>query len=420
MVEFATELERRVYAIGLVLNDGIHKAEAARRVGRSREWIYKWLGRFAEEGPAGLSDRSRAPLGRPAATSDVTVAAVLEVRDELERSPVASVGGLSILAAMERRGHVRLPSVATIERILSRASATRPAVKRRRSGKRLPLPHVTLPGIWQQADWIQDRYLAGGIRFNSLQVADVGSHGITSGQFLDRRLLTAVTFLVETAWPQLSIPQAISTDNAFVHTTHRLNPFTTWVKACLFFGVEVIIGPPGSHGWTNHIEYVNNLWQDRTIRARHFESLDQLRAGSDKACWWFNNQRPMLDPDSCGTRYSARYIDQHRDTLRWPPDIAVGDHLDRTGALQIPLTAGRVTFIRYLTEQRTITLAGATWQVPPAVPKGGLVTATIETAQQQLTISHRGQPAIVYPYRINQPIADPYHPPADRSLLHHV
>lgn len=420
MVEFATELERRVYAIGLVLNDGMQKAEAARRVGRSREWIYKWLGRFAEEGPAGLGDRSRAPVGRPHATSGVTVAVVLKVRDELEASPVASVGGLSVLAALERRGHVPLPSVATIERILSRASRTRPAAKQRRSGKRLPLPQVTFPGIWQQADWIQDRFLAGGVRFQSLQVADVGSQGITSGQFLDRTLLTAVTFLVETAWPQLSIPQAISTDNAFVHTTHRYNPFTIWVKACLWFGTEVIVGPPGSHGWTNHIEYVNNLWQDRTIRARHFGSLDQLRAGSDEACWWFNNQRPILDPDTCGTRYPAQYIANHRDTLRWPPDIAIADHLDRNGALKIPLTTGRVTFIRYLTEQRTITLAGVTWQVPPAVPKGGLVTATIETAEQQLTISHRGEPAIVYPYRINHRVADPHYPPAPRSLLHHV
>jgi hypothetical protein len=345
---------------------------------------------------------------------------VLAVRETLEEDPAANVGALSILATMEREGFTPLPSIASIERILTRAGVTRPKVTAGRSGAKLPLPQVTTPGVWQQADWVQDRYLEGGMRFNSLQIADVGSRGITSGQYLDRRLATAVTFLLENAWPELSIPQAISTDNAFTHTTHRHNPFTAWTRACLWFGVEVIVGPPGAHGWNNHIEAVNHLWQRRTIWAQHFASLDELRAGSDRACWWFNHRRPILDPALYGTRYPAEYITAHHDQLHWPPEVTVTDHLDRHGTLTIPLTAGRVTFIRHVTEQHTISLAGATWNVPAFVPKGGLVIATIETHHKNLTIRHRGEPAITYPYPINQPIADPNHPPVDHSLLHHV
>ena len=419
MEEFASELKRRERAVELV-ESGVAKAKVASRVGRSREWVHKWLRRFEAEGREGLLDRSRAPNRQDRALPAEVTTRVLAVRETLEKDPVANVGALSILATMEREGFTPLPSIATIERILSRAGVTRPKVTADRSGAKLPLPQVTTPGIWQQADWIQDRYLEGGIRFNSLQIADVGSHGITSGQYLDRTLVTAVGFLLENAWPTLSIPQAISTDNAFVHTTHRHNPFTAWTRACLFFGVEVIIGPPGAHGWNNHIEAVNWLWQRRTIRAQHFASLDELRAGSDQACWWFNHQRPILDPDSHGTRYPVEYITAHTDTLRWPPAVSVADYLDPDGALTIPLTTGRVTFIRHITEQNTISIAGATWEVPPVIPTGGLVTAIITTGEHQLVIRHQGEPVATYPYPIQHPVNDPHHPPADHSLLHHV
>ena len=419
MEEFESERDRRVRAIELV-DAGVAKAEVARRLGRSREWVHKWLARYRSEGQAGLTDRSRARMRQDRAFPVAVTERVLAVRHALEEDPVANIGALSILATLEREGFTPLPSIATIERILSRAGATRSTVTPAPVGAKLPLPRVTTPGVWQQADWVQDRYLTGGIRFNSLQIADVGSHGITAGQFLDRTLVTAVTFLLESAWPQLSIPQAISTDNAFTRTTHRHNPFTIWARVCLFYGVEVIIGPPGGHGWNNHIEAVNHLWQSRTIRAQHFRSLEELRAGSERACWWFNHHRPILDPDTHGTRYPAAYIKSHRHALHWPPPITVADHIDPDGALSIPLSAGRVTFIRHVTEHHTIRIAGGTWDIPTSIPVGGLITATITTDQHRLEIRHQGEPVATHPYPINHPIIDPYLPPADNSLLQHV
>ena len=420
MVEgFGSELERRRRAIELV-ESGVSKAETGRRVGRSRQWVVKWVGRWLGEGEDGLIEGARTPHSQPTKTPQRVTEKVLEIRAGLEADPAASVGGLSVLAAMERAGFVPLPSVATIERILARAGVTRQAPVKGRSGIRLPLPVVSAPGIWQQADWVQDRYLQGAIRYNSLQVGDVDSHGVEAGQYLDRKVSTAVSFLLERAWRTLSIPLAMGTDNAFVKTTHQNNPFTAWTRACLFFGVEVIVGPPGSHGWTNHIEAVNHLWQTRTIRVQHFRSLDELRAASNRACWWFNHHRPILDPVRCGTRYPAEYITAHSQELRWPPDMTITDHLNRNGALTIPLTHGRITFLRYVTEHHTINIANTTWPVSPVIPKGGLVTATITTTDHTLTIGHQGEPTTTHPYPITYPITDPYYPPSDHSLLRHV
>ena len=308
----------------------------------------------------------------------------------------------------------------TIDRILNAAGVTGQWTRHERSGNKLPLPVVTTPGIWQQADWIQDRWLEGGIRFNSLQIGDVCSHGIASGQYLDRKLLTAVRFLIEHAWPFLSIPLAMGTDNAFTSTTHPNNPFTIWARICLFFGVEVVISPPGDFGWTNHVEAVNNEWQRKTIWVQHFNSLHDLRGASARAVEWLNTRRAVLDPDLCGTRYPAEYIAANADTLRWLPPISIDDYLNRRGNLVIPLAAGRITFIRHVTEQQTINVAGVNWPVTETIPVGGLVTATITTADHRLQIRHRGEPAVIYDYPIPHTIVDPYHPTTEQSLLQHV
>ena len=413
-----SEVERRRRAMELI-DEGESKVEVARRVGRSRVWVHKWRRRFEADGDAGLVDGSRARLSQPA-TSQRVVDRVLSVRGDLEDDPVASVGGLSILASLEREGFTPLPSVATIERILHRAARTRPYQRQQRSGNRLPFPVVASPGVWQQADWIQDRWLEGGTRFNSLQFGDVASHGIVSAQYPQRSIANAVTALWERAWPFLSIPQALGTDNAFVATTHPNNPWTEWVLICLYFGVEVIVSPPHDLGWTNHIEAVNNLWQSRTINRHRFRDLDELRAGSDRACDWFNQARPVLDPTRCGTRYPAQWISAHASQLRWPPDLHLNDHRDPKGRLHIPLSTGRITYLRHVTDHHTINVTHHTWTVPPTIPTGALVTATIDTAEHTLTIRHGGTIHTTHPYPIPHPATNSYYPPARHGLLDHL
>ncbi len=415
--EFGSEVERRRFALGLV-GRGVGIGEAARRVGRSRQWLSKWKKRV-EQGD-GVEGRSRRPLRSPNQTSSRMTGVVLRYRDELEDDPVASVGGMSILASMERDAVSAIPSLRTIERVLQREGRSRPYEKPTRTSNRvLPLPDIgSQPGIWQQADWVQDRYLEGAIVFNSLQICDVGSQAIAAGQYSRRTVVNAVKFLIERAWPVISIPNAISIDNAFVKTTHPNNPWTAWTRACLFFGVEVVVSPPSELGWTNTVEAVNNLWQARTIRRHHCDSIDELRRYSNLACDWFNTKRPVLDPNICGTRYPAELIAAHRDQLRWPPDITIADYLTPKGQLHIPLTHGRITFLRRV-ENETILIAHTRWATPN-LSDGQLVVASVTTADATLTIRHRGEQITIHPYPINHPISDPHYPPQPTSVYHHA
>lgn len=410
---FESEVDRRREAIRLVIDDGVGKADAGRQVGRTRQWVSKWLRRFREHGDDGLVDRSRAPKTRPTKTPRDVAAKILEIRESLADDPVANVGALTILSELERARFTPIPSLRTIDRILHTAGVTRKTTKRQRTGNKLPLPVVTTPGIWQQADWVQDRWLEGGIKFNSLQIADVGSHGVASGQYLNRTLLNAVMLLVETAWPALSIPLAMGIDNAFSSTTHPNNPFTIWVLACLYFGVEVIVSPPGVVGWTSHVEAVNNEWQRKTIWVQHFDSLNALRAGSNRAIEWLNTRRAVLDLDLCGTRHPADYITANQHLLRWPPTFTIDDHLDHKGNLHLPLAAGRITFIppRHRTPHH------------PDRPRR-LAHPRLDPHRRARHRHHhhrRPSPRSPLPRRTRQTIRLPHQPPHRRPLLpaHH-
>ena len=126
---FASERERREEALRLIVAEGLSVTEAAARVGRTRQWLSKWKRRDAAG--EGLEDRSRTPQSCPAALGDEVVAQVLATRDRLETDPVASVGGTAILAELERSGFRPVPSLRSIERILTRHGRTKPRVKKR-------------------------------------------------------------------------------------------------------------------------------------------------------------------------------------------------------------------------------------------------------------------------------------------------
>ncbi len=188
--DVAPEVKLRVEMVRLVVDEKVSKAEAARRLGRSREWVHKWLRRYEAGDWAGLVDASRAPVVRPTELSDATVARILAVRRDLERHPHANVGALTILSVLERERHVPLPSPRSIERVLTGHGLSRPRrpPRGRRPKNLLPLPDVAgQPGVYQQADWIQNRYLKGGMGLppirGGLLYAAWSSVSVTVGAF---------------------------------------------------------------------------------------------------------------------------------------------------------------------------------------------------------------------------------------------
>lgn len=402
---------------------GWKTAAISEELDRSQWWVRKWVRRFESDGDVGLMDRSRRPKRSPNRLDDTVRNTILEIRADLEDHRHGNVGAKAIRSEMRRDSVVsELPSVASIKRVLKDADVTRTYRKKRRSTRSiLGIPLVTWAGIWQQADWVQDRWLAGGIKYNSLQISDVGSHMVSSDQYRRRTIYNAVKQLITQAWPTMSIPYHMGTDNAFARSSHRDNPWTLWVKILLMFGVEVIVSPPGTLGFTNHVENINGLWQDRTINRWHYRTVDELRADSKLFVDWANNDRAILNDDIFDTEYPAQHVANIADQLRWLPDGFDLDSYIGTGATStLPIAKGRVTFLRHINEHHAITIVQNHWTVPDSLPQGALVIAGIDTATGELTIRHQDDIVARHQYPMKAATLDPIHPTTETGLLDHL
>ena len=91
----------------------------------SRKTIYKWIGRYEEEGSAGLEDRSRAPHGSPQRLSEEMLASIVEARHKWGWGPRK----LQVKLAAEW-GEQNTPAASTIAEVL-RAKGLSHARKRR-------------------------------------------------------------------------------------------------------------------------------------------------------------------------------------------------------------------------------------------------------------------------------------------------
>ncbi len=73
-------MKERLQLVSLYQTGGYSVAQLAEAFGVSRKTAYKWLGRFAQEGPPGLQERSRAPHCHPNATSQTVINALLKAK----------------------------------------------------------------------------------------------------------------------------------------------------------------------------------------------------------------------------------------------------------------------------------------------------------------------------------------------------
>jgi hypothetical protein len=86
---------------------------------RSKYWFFKWLSRYQSGDPEWFKDRSRAPINRPSALSEVEVQRIINVRKHLESQKFAQIGASAIKWELSKSGF-DFPSDSTINRVLKR------------------------------------------------------------------------------------------------------------------------------------------------------------------------------------------------------------------------------------------------------------------------------------------------------------
>ena len=138
------------YLIEAHLVEGRSVSELAKAHGVHRSWIYKLLARYREGGYEALEPRSRAPRSSPNRTPEEVVRAVVSLREQL-LSQGHDCGAETIAHHLAREGTDRVPSVATIWRILRREGLVVPQPQKRPRSSLIRF-EADLPNETWQAD----------------------------------------------------------------------------------------------------------------------------------------------------------------------------------------------------------------------------------------------------------------------------
>jgi putative transposase len=198
------------------------------RFGIAPKTGYKWLARYAAEGPAGLAERSRRPHASPAATPPEAVAALLALR---ARHP--TWGGKKLVAVLARRAPA-LPRVApsTAAALLKRYGCIAHPRRRRALGHPgRPTAPMDAPNAVWTADF-KGQFKTGDGRYCfPLTVADGASRYLLACRALTSTKTAEARPVFARLFREYGLPARIRSDNGVPFATTalgRLSPLSVW------------------------------------------------------------------------------------------------------------------------------------------------------------------------------------------------
>jgi putative transposase len=166
----------------------------------------------------------------------------------------------------------------------------------------------------------------------------------------------------------------------------------------LYLGIEVIFIPPSEPKRNGVVERVNGLWARAFWDKNHFSSFREVLRKSPKFLSWYQNHKPP----SLGGMTVQEASSQQRLTKLQPWQI-------RQLPKKLPLTAGRLHFIRKVDRSGEIDILKEHWRVSKTLADN-YVWATIDLCKKQLLIygrhSLRAAPRQIrqFAYEFNEPL----------------
>lgn len=396
--------ERRRAAIHL-LRSGRTPTEVAKQLGHSISWVCKCRDRYEEEGWAGLADRSRAPHRHGRAYPETVRQAICQARSELEaeaatKTGLKYIGSSAVQARMAKKEDVPVPSTATIERVLRAAEMVKRWPTADEPNVEYPHLHPTEPHQLCQVD-IVPHYLRGGEAVACFNGIDVASRYPTGQPKSRRRSQEATEFLLHT-WQEIGIPSYTQVDNEGCFSGGFTHPGVLGkvIRLALHVGTELVFSPfyhPASNGTVErfHQDYDRHVWDETEL-----QDVPEVAQQSDT---FFANYRHSHHHSALKGQTPSEVHHQTSPT-RLSSDFKLPPN-------KLPLTEGRVHFIRRVSAARTIKVLNLEWAVPnPDLAQGVWVTIEFKVSGATLYIyddapdaAHRTCLA-VYPFPIKEEV----------------
>jgi hypothetical protein len=389
---------------------GERRCDICRALGRSPRWFDKWWAEYRHDPSRALADHSRAPHTVPRRVAPEVGTAVVKIRRVLEAANTPAtryspIGAGAIAGQLRERGFTALPSARTIQRLLQAARLTHPL------GAGQAKAYYPWPVAWEvnaiQATDIITRHVHGGLAIENFHTLDHFSHAVWLGQYAHQTAAITRQFLLEN-WANLGLPHFHQLDNeiAFSGGHRHARVLGQVVRLCLFCGVEPLFIPYYDAKRNHQIETFHSLWLRLFWKRHTFRDLAQVqRCTPAFVRWWHAHYRP---PTLDGLTPNA--VRQDARVRLLTPDL---QRLIPTGRL--PITAGRIHFMRKVNGDGLIQLLNEAWPVDRKLA-GEYVRATVQVAAQRLTIWRQADAAspwrrlLTRQFRLKEPVHDPLPP----------
>ena len=330
----------------------------ARSMGYSPRWIYKWILRHREEeGIPWAQDRSKRPCSSPRRVSDDMVEAIKLVRLSLYNQGLFC-GAQAIAWELETLGLESIPSLATINRILSRHELThRRTGPYESKGRKYPKLSAQTVNEVHQMDFVGPCYLKGPIRFYSLNSVDLATGRCAISPVLSKAGQNTLN-AIWSSWCRLGIPQHLQVDNELVFYGSRQYPrgMGILIRLCLLHDVEPWFIPMDEPWRNGVIEKFNDHYQSGFLHRAVIRGEKDL------------SQQSLVFEHKHNTRY--RYSKLKGQTpqsvlqklnakLRFPKSLEAPCH-----PLPKP-KKGRYHLVRFIRTDRLLDVFGQRYTLPP-------------------------------------------------------
>jgi Homeodomain-like domain len=365
---------------------------------RSRSWLFKWKKRFEQQGRPALDSLPKAPHHSPQSYSFAVVKLVVRVRKRLEQSVAGHVGPRAIQQELVQGRLLNPPpGLTTIKRWLKEAGVLDSPAESDKAAY-YPEPQLGEAGVIFACDWTE-RYFTGGEKVFVFHTIDLRTHALVQTLRPDKSTESAWEHLLACG-AQLGLPDLLQMDNdaAFTGLGRTPHAFGRFVRLALYLGIEPLFIPPAEPERNHVVERVHGTWAASFWNKNHFASSRALERKSPQFLLWYKTYAPPA--------LGGLTVKQAATQLRCPK-------LLRRQLAQIPdelpLTAGRLHFLRKVDAQGNITILKEHWRASKTLI-GHYIWATLDIRKAALFLYHRrserARPRLIkhYVYEIKEKV----------------
>src|SRR5215470_6298752 len=205
----------------------------------------------------------------------------------------------------------------------------------------------------------------------------------------ESRKMDEVLWFLGECWKDLGRPEQLQFDNAreLAGWGQSARGLSRVIRLCLRYGVSPVFIPEGEPQCNGSVENFNGWFQDPLFQ-HHFARPGDLRRQ-------LRRLQEAVNTQHVHSRLGGQTPAQHRRGLRLQK-LPAG-FVAPTGRL--PLSAGRVTFLRRVSVAGTVTLLSQSFRVGKK-HKGLYLRLVIDTGQGKLTAYLNGRVVKRWPYKL--------------------